>query len=77
MSQGVQQLEQLETYLESFESSRSDSARNDHKWLRKLREDAFARFSEAGFPTTRDGRLAFHECFCDRADPLPARTERT
>jgi Fe-S cluster assembly protein SufD len=53
MSEGVQQLEQLDSYQESFRKLESDSPETNHKWLRKLREDAFARFSETGFPTTR------------------------
>jgi len=53
MSEGVQQLEQLDSYQESFRKLESDSPEKNYKWLRRLREDAFARFSETGFPTTR------------------------
>jgi Fe-S cluster assembly protein SufD len=46
--------EQLQSYLESFSEFSKRSAGRDLGWLRKLREDAFARFCEVGFPTTRD-----------------------
>ena len=44
--------EQLETYLASF--SEFQQTADAPGWLRKLREDAFARFAETGFPTTHD-----------------------
>jgi len=44
--------EQLETYLASF--SELQQTASVPGWLRKLREDAFARFAETGFPTTHD-----------------------
>jgi Fe-S cluster assembly protein SufD len=44
---------QLERYLEIFAEFEKESA-NDPKWLRELRENAFARFCAIGFPTTRD-----------------------
>jgi Fe-S cluster assembly protein SufD len=46
--------EQLETYLESFNHFQKTASGLDLGWLRKLREDAFARFCEVGFPTTHD-----------------------
>jgi Fe-S cluster assembly protein SufD len=46
--------EQLQSYLESFSEFSKHSAGRDLGWLRKLRADAFARFCEVGFPTTRD-----------------------
>ncbi len=46
--------EQLQSYLESFSEFAKRAPGWDLGWLRKLREDAFARFCEAGFPTTRD-----------------------
>jgi Fe-S cluster assembly protein SufD len=47
-------IEQLQSYLESFSEFSKHSAGRDLGWLRKLRADAFARFCEVGFPTTRD-----------------------
>ena len=46
--------EQLETYLATFSEFRQTAVARDLAWLRKLREDAFARFCETGFPTTHD-----------------------
>lgn len=46
--------EQLETYLESFSELQQTAVGHGLGWLRKLREDAFARFCETGFPTTHD-----------------------
>jgi Fe-S cluster assembly protein SufD len=45
---------QLDTYLESFSGFQKTAAGRDLGWLRKLREDALARFCEVGFPTTHD-----------------------
>ena len=42
-----------EKYLEIFDQSSSRSARQP-RWLQSLRQDAFARFAETGFPTTHD-----------------------
>jgi Fe-S cluster assembly protein SufD len=44
----------LDTYLESFTEFSKRSPGCDLPWLRRLREDAFARFCETGFPTTHD-----------------------
>lgn len=41
-------------YAESFGGFEKSAASHDLAWLRKLRQDGFARFSETGFPTTRD-----------------------
>jgi Fe-S cluster assembly protein SufD len=46
--------EQLETYLATFEDFQKAAPGRDLAWLKKLREDAFARFCETGFPTTHD-----------------------
>ena len=46
--------QQLESYLESFSQFEKLAAGHSLPWLRKLRQDAFARFCEAGFPTTHD-----------------------
>ncbi len=42
-----------EYYLEAFEEFEQHTAQQP-VWLRTLRQDAFAQFSEAGFPTTHD-----------------------
>jgi Fe-S cluster assembly protein SufD len=46
--------EQLGTYLESFTEFQKRAAGHNLQWLRELREAAFARFCEVGFPTTHD-----------------------
>jgi len=43
----------LQNYAEHF-SGLEKSARNGPAWLRKLRQQGFARFGETGFPTVRD-----------------------
>ncbi|HET9408618.1 MAG TPA: Fe-S cluster assembly protein SufD [Candidatus Sulfotelmatobacter sp.] len=47
-------IDKLDSYLESFNAFTKRAAGHDQPWLKKLREDAFARFCETGFPTTRD-----------------------
>jgi Fe-S cluster assembly protein SufD len=47
-------VQNLDTYLEAFTDFAKAAAGHDLSWLRRLREDAFARFSETGFPTTHD-----------------------
>jgi Fe-S cluster assembly protein SufD len=44
----------LQHYLEGFTSLEKSAPSHQHPWLRKLREDGFARFAETGFPTVRD-----------------------
>ncbi len=46
--------QQFENYLESFTEFEKLAAGHDLPWLRKLRQDAFTRFCETGFPTTHD-----------------------
>jgi Fe-S cluster assembly protein SufD len=46
--------QQLESYLESFSEFEKLAAGYYLPWLRKLRQDAFARFCEVGFPTIHD-----------------------
>ena len=46
--------EQLATYLDSFTEFRERAAGRELPWLKELREGAFARFCEVGFPTTHD-----------------------
>ncbi|MGE5725926.1 MAG: Fe-S cluster assembly protein SufD, partial [Acidobacteriota bacterium] len=45
---------ELGSYLEAFTELAKRAPGQNQGWLRKLREDAFARFCEAGFPTTHD-----------------------
>jgi Fe-S cluster assembly protein SufD len=47
-------IENVEGYLESFPQFAKRASGQNLPWLRKLREDAFARFCETGFPTTHD-----------------------
>jgi Fe-S cluster assembly protein SufD len=44
----------LNAYLEAFTQFQKRAAGNNLPWLRELREENFARFCEAGFPTTHD-----------------------
>jgi Fe-S cluster assembly protein SufD len=46
--------EQLDRYLGEFTDFTEHAGRNAPSWLRDLRDRAFARFCEVGFPTTRD-----------------------
>jgi len=46
--------EQLQGWLENFTEFEKDAPGKRLAWLKRLREDAFARFCETGFPTTRD-----------------------
>ena len=45
--------QQLGNYLESFSSFEKSAVGHDLPWLRKLRQNAFARFCDVGFPTTQ------------------------
>ena len=47
-------LAQVEAYLESFTEFTRQTAAQTPAWLRELRETAFARFCEVGYPTSRD-----------------------
>jgi Fe-S cluster assembly protein SufD len=46
------ELAQLEGYLESFTDFAKETANRTPEWLCELRERAFARFCDVGFPTT-------------------------
>jgi Fe-S cluster assembly protein SufD len=54
MATAVRGVEQLESWLEAYTEAERTAAGRAHAWLKKLREDAFARFCEKGFPTTKD-----------------------
>jgi Fe-S cluster assembly protein SufD len=45
---------QLNGYLAAFSDFEKLATGHNLQWLRKLRQDAFARFCEVGFPTTHD-----------------------
>jgi Fe-S cluster assembly protein SufD len=45
---------QVESWLESFTEAQRSAPGRALPWLKKLREDAFARFCNVGFPTTKD-----------------------
>ena len=45
---------QIDRYLETFTDFQQRAAGRDLPWLKSLREDAFTRFCERGFPTTHD-----------------------
>jgi Fe-S cluster assembly protein SufD len=45
---------QVESWLENFTEAERSAPGRSLPWLKRLREDAFARFCEAGFPTTKD-----------------------
>jgi len=45
---------ELGNYLEMFTEFAKRAPGQNQGWLRKLREDSFARFCEVGFPTTHD-----------------------
>jgi Fe-S cluster assembly protein SufD len=47
-------IQQVGTHLDTFAEFTKTAAGHKLPWLRKLREDAFARFCETGFPTTHD-----------------------
>jgi Fe-S cluster assembly protein SufD len=46
--------EQVQSWLENFTEFDKSAPGAKLAWLKRLREDAFARFCEAGFPTTRE-----------------------
>ena len=43
-----------EKYLEIFDQFNNRAGAGQPRWLVSLRQDAFARFSETGFPTTHN-----------------------
>ena len=45
---------ELQSYLEGFTRFEKSAPGHEQGWLRTLRHDGFARFSELGFPTTHD-----------------------
>ena len=47
-------IQNVDNYLHQFTDLSRRAAGNELPWLKKLRDDAFARFCETGFPTTHD-----------------------
>jgi Fe-S cluster assembly protein SufD len=47
-------IQNVDRYVESFTEFERLAAGRELPWLRKMREEAFARFCEVGFPTTHD-----------------------
>ena len=50
----IQASQQLETYLDIFSKFEKTATGRELPWLRTLRQNAFRRFCEVGFPTLRD-----------------------
>jgi Fe-S cluster assembly protein SufD len=67
-------IKNIETYLESFTGFAKQAAGNNLPWLKKLREDAFARFCETGFPTTHDEDWRFTNVAAIARAPLKLAT---
>jgi Fe-S cluster assembly protein SufD len=49
----IAETQQLANYLAAFKAFSSEASGRTLPWLQRLRENAFARFCETGFPTTR------------------------
>src|SRR5436309_5113770 len=47
-------IQNVHDYLENFTAFEKRATGRNLPWLRRLRDDAFARFCEVGFPTTHD-----------------------
>ena len=50
----VARIDQLESWLANFTEFEKSAPGRSLPWLHRLREDAFARFCQTGFPTTKD-----------------------
>ncbi len=61
---------QLESYLEDFTDFVKETANETPQWLRDLRDAAFARFCEVGFPTVRDEDWRFTNLSTLRRTPF-------
>ena len=77
-------IENIETYLESFTEFAKRASGNHLPWLKKLREDAFARFCGTGFPTTHDEDWRFTNIsaiartsfkLADKSGPRPSESD--
>jgi Fe-S cluster assembly protein SufD len=47
-------VQNIDTYLAAFTAFAETAAGREIRWLHRLREDAFTRFAEVGFPTTHE-----------------------
>ena len=47
-------IQQLQSYLQVFDQSQKRASAHGQDWLRGVREDAFARFCQLGFPTVHE-----------------------
>jgi Fe-S cluster assembly protein SufD len=54
METAVRAVERLESWLEAYTEAERHAPGRALPWLKKLREEAFARFCDVGFPTTKD-----------------------
>ena len=78
---------QIDKYLETFTEFQKRASGRDLPWLKSLRENAFSRFCERGFPTTHDedwrftnvapiARMAWAAQAAVVSAPLPAAAEQ-
>ena len=60
------------SYREAFNALQTSAAGSQPSWLRQLRENAFARFEELGFPTVKDEEWKYtNVAAIAKADFLP------
>ncbi|HZR32278.1 MAG TPA: Fe-S cluster assembly protein SufD [Terriglobales bacterium] len=74
MSNVITTTPQLASYLDAFSAFNKRAPGHTQPWLRSLREDAFSRFAEVGFPTTHDEDWRFTSvaAIANTAFQLPA-----
>jgi Fe-S cluster assembly protein SufD len=70
-------IQNVQDYLESFTQFEKRAAGRNLPWLRRLRDDAFARFCEVGFPTTHDEDWRFTNVSVIARTPFSLRREET
>ena len=72
-------IQEVGNYLETFSAFNKNAVGRELPWLRKLREEAFARFCETGFPTTHDEDWRFTNVapIAKTQFALPRRTKAT
>jgi Fe-S cluster assembly protein SufD len=67
----------LDSWLESFVEFEKRAAGHELPWLRQLRQDAFARFAEVGFPSTHDEDWRFTNISAISQTPFRLASEST